>query len=557
MKKTKSLPVLLTLLLTAILTHPATAYDPNNIQWGPETTATLHPEDTLTLDEYRIEAVEFPSPVEAYLPVGRSKDEVEPYEPVTPFVTLKLYKNNQLIKDDITLFGADGDTNVYITPDHELKIKATDFPSKTAKEWVYEYYDPWVTVSMQKRGTPEFTITIETEKTEYTTGIYHQFQATIKLKNTGYADARDVMLTINTDGLPLLMGDLSAHYTTLAKDEEVQKTIILKIPISPEEKTHNITATAKGYDIKDLEYTNTGYKLITLTPPPPLTVEKTVIPSMYLKDRALLKLTVSNTGNYPLHNIHLNDSLPDTFKLLSNTPMKWDIQSLPLGGEWSTSYYIKPTTPSSSGHTLPAAHAQFTLHGKTYDIQSNTPIIIVRGPNITLTKTASKTSINKGETVNITITATNIGDLPSRTQITDTLPEGATLISGELNKTKFLQKDKSISYSYTIQFNNPGTYTLPKATARFTELVYKGTVKGFTNANSPTITVIDPDAPVTENPNTSTATAENSDHTNQQENNAQHNTDTTTATQTPEYVQPSFESLLAALAILITYLWRR
>jgi uncharacterized repeat protein (TIGR01451 family) len=554
MKKSQILVLLL--LLTVTEAH---AYNPADVQWAPEKSATLHIDGTLTLDEYTIEAAEFPSPVEAYTPPGRYEGDVEPVEPVTPFVTLRLYKNNQLIKDDITLFGADGENNVYTTADDELRIKATDFPSPTAKEWVYEYYDPWATVSLQKRGTPEFTITIETEKDEYTTGVYTQFQTTVKLKNTGYADAKDVRLTIDTGGLPLGMGDLKAHYIRFAKDEEVEKTITLKIPVSLEEKTHNITATATGYDIKDIQYTNTGYKLITLTPPPPLTVEKSVIGSMYLKDRALLKLKVANTGNYPVYNIHLNDSVPDTFKLQTNTTLNWSIQSLPVGGEWSTSYYIKPTTPSSSGHTLPAAHARFTLSGKNYDVASNQPVIIVRGPNITLEKTVDKTTVNMGETVTVTVTATNTGDLPSRTQITDTMPAGAIHVSGELNRTKFLQKNESISYNYTIQLNTPGEITLPKVTAVFTELVYRGTVKSFTNARSPTIHVIDPNHPP---PQSSEEAKTNNDKTTQEQQTQEQAGEEETPVQEEapaqeEYVQPGFEGILAAITILLIYLWRQ
>jgi len=84
--------------------------------------------------------------------------------------------------------------------------------------------------------------------------------------------------------------------------------------------------------------------------------------------------------------------------------------------------------------TPPAAHVKFTLGGKSYDVESNQPTVIVQGPNITLSKTVDKTVVDPDETIRVTITAKNIGNLPSRTKIMDTLPTGAELVSGELNR---------------------------------------------------------------------------------------------------------------------------
>jgi len=131
--------IMLLALLLCTTTTTCSAYDPNDIQWAPEKSSTLRIDGTLTLDEYRVDVVELPSPVEGNAPVGRYEGDIEPDEPVTPFVILNLYRDGQLIVSDITLYGGTDETNAYTTSDHELKIKATDYPSPTAKEWVYEY----------------------------------------------------------------------------------------------------------------------------------------------------------------------------------------------------------------------------------------------------------------------------------------------------------------------------------------------------------------------------------------------------------------------------------
>ena len=553
--------ILLIALILSVMTITCSAYDPDEIEWAPEKSSKLHIDGRLTLDEYRVDVVELPSPVEGNVPVGRYTGDVEPDEPVTPFVVLNLYKDDRLIKSDITLYGETEETNAYTTLDHELKIRATGFPSPTAKEWVYEYYNPWVTISMQKRGIPELTVTVTTDKDSYNSRLYSHFKARIKVENTGDAYAKDIKLNIETGGLTLERGRLTHTLQRLEKGDSYEEEITLSVPVSLEEKEFEIRATARGYDLKEIEYMGNGSKTITITPPPPVLVEKTGIESMYLKDTMLLKLKVSNTGNYPVTSIRVNDSIPDTFMLVGETPLEWTIDGLDVGGEWSRTYRLKPRAPSSEGHLLPAAHAKFTLGGKTYDLESNQPRVIVRGPNITLRKSVDKTIINPGETIRVTITAENIGDLPTRTEVTDKISEKTELVSGELNRTEFLLKDESLTYNYTIRLNTPGEVViLPNVTARFTDVVYRGVVREFTSSEPIVITVIDPDAPIDKidkgkdrPPTVKNAEAERSEKKERSDGSDGEKT----TPRSDKYVQPGFKSVLTVIGILFTHFWHR
>ncbi|CAD6490394.1 MAG: hypothetical protein KFBDDELM_00278 [Candidatus Argoarchaeum ethanivorans] len=184
--------------------------------------------------------------------------------------------------------------------------------------------------------------------------------------------------------------------------------------------------------------------------------------------------------------------------------------------------------------------------------------MIVRGPNITLLKTVNKIVVNPGETIIVTVTAKNIGDLPTRTAVMDTLPDGVELVNGELNMTKFFLKDETLTYNYTIRLDTPGEVILPNVTARFTDVVYMGTVKRFTSSEPTLITVIDPNAPVEstvdELPETESIETEVSENAENEERSDNNDVPSTTD---DEHVQPGFEIIFSVISILIIYLWHR
>ncbi len=39
-------------------------------------------------------------------------------------------------------------SEAYIDPDYEVKTSVTRFMEKNAKEWVFEFYRPWATISI-------------------------------------------------------------------------------------------------------------------------------------------------------------------------------------------------------------------------------------------------------------------------------------------------------------------------------------------------------------------------------------------------------------------------
>jgi hypothetical protein len=72
--------------------------------------------------------------------------------------------------------------------------------------------------------------------------------------------------------------------------------------------------------------------------------------------------------------------------------------------------------------------------------------------------------------VTVTIVAVNKGSTPSRVNITDTVPDDVTLLTGSTMLEEYLEANKEMKFSYTIRSNSEGSYTLPAAVADYFEL---------------------------------------------------------------------------------------
>src|SRR5574340_1297738 len=138
-----ALVILEAIVITLWLAGLASAvFNPGDIEWASAVTGTLNKGGTLTDGEYMVKAVQFPSPVQGIKDVNGNWI---PETDVDPMVYLEVYKNGSLIKELIMT----RQSEAYIDPDYEVKISATDFMSKNAKEWIFQFYNPWVTASMQ------------------------------------------------------------------------------------------------------------------------------------------------------------------------------------------------------------------------------------------------------------------------------------------------------------------------------------------------------------------------------------------------------------------------
>jgi uncharacterized repeat protein (TIGR01451 family) len=487
----KRIAFIIIILLFVNIT-PAASYSPGDIEWDTAATGTLSKGGTLTNGNYTVKAVQFASAVPGVKDINGN---IIPETPVDPSVLIEIYKNNVLIKDLVMTTISEP----YIDPDYEVKVSTTGFNARNAREWVYEYYNPSASVSIQLRAKPKIEVTVTTDKTTYTSYENQVLTATVTVKNTGKAFAKNVDVKLDTAGLEIRGGgtsQLKQYYYKMDIGTTQSYEVILVVPQLINEKSYPLRADAKGIDAKDLEYKSaTGIATLTVSPRQNFfTLSKAVSKDrIYLSNNIVVRITVATSGMFDVYNVHINDRMSDDFKLESNTPFNWTIPLLKPGEEWGTTYSIKSIETNIDGFTLPSASASFTANNKQYSASSASPKVIVNGPKIILNKTVDKSVVNINDDVNVTIIINNKGNIATKAEVKDTYPEGVSLVSGSTSfEGLYLELNTPQTFSYTIRMNTDGNIILPAAVANYTNVEYKGEIWAVLSSERPNITVIDP-----------------------------------------------------------------
>ena len=482
---------LIVIILSINLTSAAT-FTTADIEWDTATTGTLYKGGTLTNGDYMVKAVQFASAVPGLKDINGN---IVPETDVAPSVIIEIYKDNVLIKDLVMTTMSEA----YTDPDYEVKVSTTGFTLKNAKEWVYEYYNPSASVSIQLRAKPKIEVTVKTDETTYTSYEDQIITATVTVKNTGKAFAKNVDVNLNVGELKLRGGDTSQlhqYYYKMEKDASNEFSVILVVPQLIDQKSYTLSADASFNDLKDIDYTSiTGTVSATVSPRQNFfTLSKSVSKDrIYLSNNIVVRVTVATSGMFDVYNVHITDNMSDDFKLESSTPFKWDIPVLKPGEEWGTTYSIKSIETNINGFTLPKASATFTANNKQYSDSSDSPSVIVNGPKILLNKTVDKSVVNITDYVTVNVTINNVGNIATKAEVKDTLPEGVSLVSGSTSlEGLYLELNTPQAFSYTMRMDRDGNITLPAAVANYTGVEYRGTVRAALSSERPIITVIDP-----------------------------------------------------------------
>ncbi|NJD78206.1 MAG: DUF11 domain-containing protein [Candidatus Methanoperedens sp.] len=455
MKYTALIWIVISIILPLYI-GPAHAFDTSQLQFRDGVSGKLIRGEELSYAGYSIKIIGFPSPVTS------EKYEDVPDEPVEPFVMLNISKNGSFINST-----ALGSGESYIVPDGELKITADQLPSPNAREWIFQNYHPWAVIKLNPRGTPKLDVLVETDYDSYISSPATEITATVTIANNGFADAKNVDLYFDTE-LPLKRESLKYHYESLKIGESITETITLSPPYIDEKKSYDIRANLSGYDAKDIPYKVESLTTIIIVPESQQMpgLKKSTNARIYLKDYAMVSLSLKNNANYDLKNVSIKDSLPKGFKLMGNKSLNW-VVNIPAKGEWDSRYLIKPLEANNDGVTLPAATAEFRIKGEYYIIQSGRPEILIYGPKVELTKLADVTEVNPGDTVTVTVTAINTGGTPTKVTIWDQNPQDN---GNRTMHEEFLEAGRDFKFSYTVKIDSEQPIILPRATAEYYEL---------------------------------------------------------------------------------------
>lgn len=522
------------ILLVLSFTPVAAAYTQEQIQWDSATTQTMKWGDKVTIGNYTLEAYNFPK-TDVVGQIG------------TPFIGLRFYENGVFIKN-ITLW--QGSSEIY---HDDVRLTAVELPSSSSLVWVSDTYDPWAKVKVELRGKPTFEITVTTDKNEYTASDLY-IATTVKIRNSGTADASDVVLTMDGGGLKFEGDSSTSRSYGLIEKTKSGETFLTKfdIPRLWDSTDYTIYGKVAGKDIKGKDYLWQGGKTVRVVKMWDMSLSKTITSNMFMRDTAVVSVSLQNKGIVDLNSITVNDTVPPGFELKEKRDLVWTIESLQVGKAWTTTYSLKPVEPNKNGHTIPAAFSTFTNNGKSYISASNTATSVVHGTKINITKTLNASSM-KGEQAAfaVTVTAKNVGDLKANVDVVDSqpLPPNVTYVSGNTSYIdKILSEGESMTFSYVIAVNqsDDGEIRLPAASASFINLMND---EGTSLSSMPVINV--------------TSNKPKSIQTSVSQGGSQGGTSSGTpsgnqGTPTPkDTITPGFEGVFAAAVFLLLYAFRR
>ncbi len=445
-----------------------------DVEWTEGTTRELHLNEKMTEGNYTVEVHNFPAPVDGYKPIGKDKE--APVIDISPFVGVRLYNSTALVEEYTLL---EGKTQTY---NDEARITVESLPKGDAKEWINKYYNPVARIKLQTAKNPfkESHIVIN-----FTTGAEYKppssIQLDVKVKNNGGEDARDVSLDIKiVTELVKKEGILNwqrlNNTDTLKKGEEMTVPITYYTPLLFDEANYtlNVTAESTWQDInrtktfKTFNATNLTLKII---PQWDFKIRKSVKETIHISDDIIVSLTIQNTGLNDLE-IEVNDTVPEGFTLISGNLTSGNLTWKPKiksGDSWTGIYKIKPPRPLSIN--LPPAKATYKTTLKNYTKESNNLSLVVSGPNIILNKSFPANG-EAGSNLSVTLKLSNTGDRLAVVNLTDRIPDGAYLVSGNVSAQLSLWGGENRTVEYVLAFRSPGTFEVPPAGASFYEHLY-------------------------------------------------------------------------------------
>jgi hypothetical protein len=197
----------------------------------------------------------------------------------------------------------------------------------------------------------------------------------------------------------------------------------------------------------------------------PLRLFKRVEEAQELSESYYVINSLSNYGNRTF-SVDLSDSTGKEFH--SNETLQWKIVLEP-GQTKIVSYCIKPIEPAM-GISLPDAVASFRMGERIYTIHSNRPVVDVTGPLIDAKRSISPKRVKAGEEAVISLELENRGNRKAVLTMAETVPQGAELISGELNESVMLSPGEKAARNIRLRVIGPDGISIPSSMVRYRDV---------------------------------------------------------------------------------------
>ncbi len=428
----------------------------DEIEWADPQENTLRLAESFTRDGFLIEATDF-------------------YEDAA---LISVYDDNHnLITENITRI------NDYIVVDDRLNLTVVDLQSVTgnidSSHGLNVTVDQWVKIQTRVAGRPAPRVTIfpyvkqvwdENEFRNDTSRVFvsgDEIPMNFSIINEGKAVLEKVNLKINSS-LPLFSGEkLDFEPPDINAGDQYPVITVRFIAPSVEQRTFfTISAEVYGSDVSGRDYIASDSTDIEVAPAIDNSIElkKYVSEKVYMGDAATVSLSIRNNGSQIINNVSLTDSLPEGLEPL-NADLSWNFTLEPYELK-SISYQVIPQRPGT--YIFPAGSSRIE-YPAGYAYNAKPAKLMVNGPYVVLFKSASTYTPVKGEKLNITITAINIGDSTAVVKLRDP-SQFAYSLKSEIPDDRFLSTmvlhpGDSESVSYEFNVTHASSYVFPPASA--------------------------------------------------------------------------------------------
>ncbi len=179
-------------------------------------------------------------------------------------------------------------------------------------------------------------------------------------------------------------------------------------------------------------------------------VKSSSVSTLTVGDTFTYSLTVSNSGNYPAE-VEVRDSLPAGVVFVPNSvvingfpnpgvdPLTGISLDTVSAGEINIVSFsvtvVSLPSPQQLANQASALFAYTLPDGRTFgnSVSSNTTIVSVSAPNVTMLKSTTSQSVASGDTITYTVLVTNNGAAPiNNGVVSDMMPQGTSFITGSV-----------------------------------------------------------------------------------------------------------------------------
>ncbi|TGC09175.1 DUF11 domain-containing protein [Methanolobus halotolerans] len=179
---------------------------------------------------------------------------------------------------------------------------------------------------------------------------------------------------------------------------------------------------------------------------------------IYMDERAHIEVNIKNLGGIPLENVELISSIPQEFILDPDIDQVRNF-SMAAYGQKTVRYSLKALKPGT--YNFSGTRVLVNMEGRTYTKTLNNSEIIVHGPFLNLVKSVSADSVQVGDVLDVNVIVKNEGNRATYVSVSDEIPPGAVLVSGETSGGKVLHPADSLDLTYSVRMKMAGNIVIP------------------------------------------------------------------------------------------------